>query len=142
MNTRRSQGIEGGAAGTPLRDPTREFFAGLERRGREPMLQRTTGTLRFDLADGGEVEHWYVGIRKGVLTVTHDEGHADCVVRADKELFDRLASGTANAMAAALRGVVEPSGDLQLIVQFQRLFPGPPRGCDEREEAGYARRMS
>jgi putative sterol carrier protein len=142
MNTRRSQGIEGGAAGTPLRDPTSEFFTGLAQRGREPMLQRTSGTLRFDLAGGREVEHWYVSIRKGALTVTHDEDAADCVVRVDKELFDRLASGTANAMAAALRGVVEPSGDLQLIVQFQRLFPGPPQGCDEREEAGYARRGS
>jgi putative sterol carrier protein len=125
-----------------MSDPTSEFFTALEQRGREPMLQRTSGTLRFDLADGGVVEHWYVRISKGALTVTHDEDHADCVVRADKELFDRLASGTANAMAAALRGVVEPSGDLQLIVQFQRLFPGPPRGCEDREEAGYARRGS
>jgi putative sterol carrier protein len=125
-----------------MSDPTSEFFTGLEQRGREPMLQRTSGTLRFDLADGGVVEHWYVRISKGALTVTHDEDHADCVVRAEKELFDRLASGTANAMAAALRGVVEPSGDLQLIVQFQRLFPGPPRGCEDREEAGYARRGS
>ncbi len=122
-----------------MSDPTSEFFTGLARRGREPMLQRTSGTIRFDLADGDEVEHWYVGIRKGALTVTHDEGAADCVVHAEKELFDRLASGTANAMAAALRGVVEPQGDLQLVVQFQRLFPGPPRGCDDREEAGYAR---
>ena len=61
-------------------------------------------------------------------------------MRADKELFDRLASGTANAMAAALRGVVDAEGDLQLIVQFQRLFPGPPPGGDDRDEAGYARR--
>jgi putative sterol carrier protein len=124
-----------------MSDPTSEFFTSLAQRGREPMLQRTSGTLRFDLAGGEEVEHWYVRIRKGALTVTHDEDHADCVVRADKELFDRLASGTANAMAAALRGVVEPMGELQLIVQFQRLFPGPPRGCEEREDAGYARRQ-
>ena len=126
-----------------MSDTTSEFFTGLAERGREPMLQRTSGTLRFDLADGTDVEHWYVRIRKGALTVTHDDDHADCVVHADKELFDRLASGTANAMAAALRGVVEPSGDLQLIVQFQRLFPGPPRGDrGERGEAGYARRES
>jgi putative sterol carrier protein len=122
-------------------DPTRDFFMSLAERGREPMLLRTSGTLRFDLVNGGEVEHWYVGIRKGALTVTHDAGAADCVVRADKELFDRLASGTANAMAAALRGTVEPAGDLQLIVQFQRLFPGPPSGCDDRDDAGYARRQ-
>jgi putative sterol carrier protein len=125
-----------------MSDPTSDFFAGLERRGHEPMLQRTSGTVRFDLAGSDEVEHWHVRIHKGDLTVTRSEEAADAVVRVEKELFDRLASGTANAMAAALRGVVEPVGDLQLIIQFQRLFPGPPRGCDDREEAGYARRES
>lgn len=125
-----------------MSDPTSDFFAGLERRGHEPMLQRTSGTLRFDLDDGGEVEHWYVRIRNGDLTVTRGEAEADSVVRAEKELFDRLASGTANAMAAALRGVLEPLGDLQLVVQFQRLFPGPPAGRGDRGEAGYARRAS
>lgn len=125
-----------------MTDPTHEFFADLERRGHEPMLGRTSGTLRFDLAGPHEVEHWYVRIRKGDLTVTRSEDEADCVIRTDKELFDRLTSGTANAMAAALRGVVEPLGDLQLIVQFQRLFPGPPVDHEGRGEAGYARRQS
>ncbi len=125
-----------------MSDPTSDFFAGLMSRGHEPMLQRTSGTLRFDLADGEEVEHWHVAIRKGDLTVTRGEDEADCVVSADKELFDRLASGTTNAMAAALRGVVAPTGDLQLIIQFQRLFPGPPAGREDREAAGYARRRS
>jgi hypothetical protein len=125
-----------------MSDPTTEFFTGLAERGREPMLQRTSGTLRFDLAGPLEVEHWFVRIHRGEISVSRSEDEADCVVRADKELFDRLASGTANAMAAALRGVVEPLGDLQLVVQFQRLFPGPPAGCDDRDEAGYARRQS
>jgi hypothetical protein len=123
-----------------MSDPTTEFFVRLERRGHEPMLARTSGTIRFDLDGPHETEHWYVRIRKGDLTVTRDDDEADCVVRAGKELFDRLASGTANAMAAALRGLVEPIGDLQLIVQFQRLFPGPPPGYGDRGEAGYARR--
>jgi len=124
-----------------MSDATNDFFAGLERRGHEPMLGRTSGTLRFDLTGPGEVEHWHVRIRRGDLTITRGEDEADCVIRAEKELFDRLASGTANAMAAALRGVVEPVGDLQLIVQFQRLFPGPPSRGD-RGAAGYARRPS
>jgi len=125
-----------------MSDPTRDFFAGLAERGHEPMLQRTSGTLRFDLSGPRETEHWFVRIHRGDLTVTHGEDEADCVIRTDKELFDRLASGTANAMAAALRGVVEPLGDLQLIVQFQRLFPGPPPGRGDRGAAGYARRQS
>jgi ubiquinone biosynthesis protein UbiJ len=125
-----------------MSDPTGDFFADLGRRGHEPMLQRTSGTLRFDLAGPSEVEHWHVRIHKGDLTVARSEEAADAVVRLEKELFDRLASGTANAMAAALRGVLEPEGDLQLVVQFQRLFPGPPPGCADRGEAGYARRGS
>ena len=123
-------------------DPTSDFFAELAQRGHEPMLQRTSGTIRFDLAGGQEVEHWHVAIRRGDLTISRGEAEADCIVAADKELFDRLASGTANAMAAALRGVVVPTGDLQLIVQFQRLFPGPLAGADSRGEAGYSRRLS
>jgi len=125
-----------------MSDPTKEFFAELEARGHVPMLGSTSGTLRFDLADGARVEHWYVTIHRGDVSVTHDEGAADCVVGTEKELFDRMASGTANAMAAALRGLTTPAGDLRLIIQFQRLFPGPPAGCDERAEAGYARRLS
>jgi hypothetical protein len=34
-----------------------EFFGGLAERGREPLLQHVSGTLRFDLADGERVEH-------------------------------------------------------------------------------------
>jgi len=124
-----------------MSDPTREFFAGLEARGQVPMLRSTSGTLRFDLEDGARVQHWYVTIKRGAVTVSHEAGEADCSVGASKELFDRLASGTANAMAAALRGLVQASGDLGLLISFQRLFPGPPRDCD-RDQAGYARRAT
>jgi hypothetical protein len=124
-----------------MSDPTSDFFADLAARGQVPMLRSTTGTLRFDLEDGGRMEHWYVTIKRGAVEVTHDEDDADCEVRASKELFDRLASGTANAMAAALRGLVLAVGDLSLVISFQRLFPGPPADS-HREEAGYARRAT
>ena len=124
-----------------MSDPTSDFFADLAARGQEPMLRSTTGTLRFDLADGPHVEHWYVTISRGTVTVSHDKGDADCVAGTSKELFDRLASGTANAMAAALRGLVQAGGDLSLLISFQRLFPGPPADS-HREQAGYARRTS
>ena len=45
----------------------------------------------------------------------------------ERSLFDSMATGKVNAMAAALRGVVAPEGNLGLLVSFQRLFPGPPR---------------
>jgi ubiquinone biosynthesis protein UbiJ len=124
-----------------MSDPTSDFFADLAARGQVPMLRSTTGTLRFDLEDGGRMEHWYVTIKRGAVDVTHGEDDADCEVRASKELFDRLASGTANAMAAALRGLVLAVGDLSLVISFQRLFPGPPADS-HREQAGYARRAT
>jgi SCP-2 sterol transfer family len=125
-----------------MSDPTKQFFDDLAARGHVPLLNSTSGTLRFDLEGGGRTAHWYVTIEKGEVSVSHDTAQADCVVRTGKELFDRMAAGTANTTTAALRGLVASVGDLRLLVQFQRLFPGPPRGCAERDEAGYARRAT
>ena len=33
-------------------DPGGEFFHGLAERGRKPLRQKVSGTVRFDLADG------------------------------------------------------------------------------------------
>ena len=125
-----------------MSDPTKEFFDDLAARGHVPLLKGTSGTLRFDLEDEGRTAHWHVKIDRGRVSVSHDEAEADCVVRADKELFDRMTAGMANATAAALRGLMEPAGDLSLLVQFQRLFPGPPGDRTDRDEAGYARRSA
>jgi len=37
-----------------------------------------------------------------------------------------VAKGEANATAAVLRGAVIIDGDMELLVQLQKLFPGPP----------------
>jgi hypothetical protein len=124
-----------------MSDPTKQFFDELAARGHVPLLKSSSGTVRFDLEGGGRPAHWYVTIKNGDVSVSHDTSEADCVVRTGKELFDRMAAGTANATAAALRGLVAPVGDLRLLIQFQRLFPGPPRGRVDRDEAGYARRV-
>jgi putative sterol carrier protein len=110
-------------------DPTEAFFDDLARREREPLLQRASGTLRIDLADGKTTHHWYVTMKKGAIVVSHKEGAADSVVRAEKSLFDDLAKGRANAMAAMLRGRLQAEGDLGLMMSFQRLFPSPPRSA-------------
>ena len=125
-----------------MSDPTKQFFDDLAARGHVPLLNSTSGTLRFDLEGGGRTAHWYVTIKKGDVSVSHDTVEADCVVRTGKELFDRMAAGMANAIAAALRGLVVSVGDLRLLIQFQRLFPGPPRDYADRDEAGYARRAT
>ena len=60
----------------------------------------------------------------------------------DRALFQRLANGEVNAMAALLRGAIAVEGDPQLLVMFQRLLPGPPGSRDPRHAAGYAKRQS
>ncbi len=106
-------------------DTVGEFLGGLAERGREPLLQNVSGTLRFDLVDGERVEHWYLTVKNGDVAVSHKDAEADATVRTGKALFARMTAGKVNAMAAALRGALVPQGNLALIVSFQRLFPGP-----------------
>ncbi len=75
---------------------------------------------------GKRVEHWFVSLKKGDVTVSQKDTRANAIVRLDRALFDRMVTGRANAMAATLRGVIVPEGDLGLVISFQRLFPGPP----------------
>jgi putative sterol carrier protein len=110
-------------------DTTTEFFESLSRREHEPLLEQTVGTIRFDLARKGDVDRWFVAVDKGDLAVSHQRRRADCTVRAAKQLFDRVASGEVNAIAAVLRGAVKVEGDAELLTLFQRLFPGPPGGA-------------
>jgi putative sterol carrier protein len=107
-------------------DMTTEFFESLSRRAHEPMLEQTVGTIRFELARNGEVDRWFVAFDKGDLSVSHQRKRADCTVRAPKRLFDGVASGKVNALAAVLRGAIEVEGNAELLTLFQRLFPGPP----------------
>jgi putative sterol carrier protein len=108
-------------------DATEEFFADLASRGHELALEKTTGTIRFDLTGGERTTRWLVAIEKGDVNVSHRNVKADCVVRVDRTLFDGIASGEANALAAVLRGAMDIEGDRGLLLAFQRLFPGPPR---------------
>jgi len=122
-----------------MADGIAEFFAELAQRGHEPLLAKGNGTLRFDLADGKRTERWLVTVKKGDIAVSHRNVQADCVVRTDRAHFEAIARGELNAMAALLRGVADVEGSVELLVLFQRLFPGPPRSR-RRHTAGYARR--
>ena len=108
-----------------MNDATASFFHDLQQGGHRDTLRRLEGTVRFEIVDGEQVDHWLVTIDKGDLAVSHGDGPADCVVGAEKELFERLATGRANAMAAVLRGAVSVAGDLDLLLAVQRVFPGP-----------------
>jgi len=115
---------------TTTADATTKFFDDLSRRGHEPLLGRVTASFRFDLVDGGKTERWLVAVTKGDVTVSRQNRKADCVLRADRKLFDRLADGEQNPMAAVLRGEAVLEGDSTRLVLFQRLFPGPPASRD------------
>ena len=108
-------------------DATAKFFADLQRDGHQPLFEKASGSLRFELADGKALERWRVDVRKGDVAVSRKAGAADCVLRAPKPLFDKLASGRENAMAAVLRGALVVEGDIDLLLAFQRILPSPPR---------------
>jgi hypothetical protein len=104
---------------------TVEFFDYLGRRGHEPLLERVTATVRFDI--GGErSEHRLVRIDHGDLRVSEGSGPADCAVGADRAVFDAVVSSRLSVMAALLRGALAAEGDPELLVLSQRLIPGPP----------------
>ena len=110
-----------------MNDDVVKFFEELGRRGHEPLLAKVTGRVRFDLVDGGRTDRWLVAVDKGDITVRHEGGLADCAIRAERALFERLCRGEENAMAAVLRGALVCTGDVELLYAIQRLFPGPPR---------------
>jgi putative sterol carrier protein len=107
-------------------ETTSSFFEALSGAGRQPLLAHATGTLRFELLDGGVTHRWFVSVDKGEITVSRARRKADCVIRADRRLFEGVARGEVNATAAVLRGAIEVEGDPQLLVLFQRILPGPP----------------
>lgn len=107
-------------------DPIELFFEDLARRQHEPLLQRASGTVRFDISNGEAVEHWQVSIRAGDIRVSRKDGKADATIQAERPLFAKMVTGRANALAAVLRGAATCEGDLGLVILFQRLFPAPP----------------
>jgi len=118
-----------------MAQPTGEFFEGLAERGHEPLLEKATGSIRFDLANGKKAQRWLVAIDKGDVAVSHKSTAPDCTLRSTEELFDDIVLGKENAMAAVLRGAVTVDGDPELLVLFQRLFPGPPAKAAGRRSA-------
>jgi len=105
---------------------TEAFFNGLARRQHEPILEKVSGTVRFDLDHGRSTDHWFVTIKDGDVSVMREGPDADAVFYAPAPVFEKMASGEMNGMAAILRGEVAAVGNLELGVLLQRLLPGPP----------------
>jgi putative sterol carrier protein len=101
---------------------TEAFFERVAETDYEPLLARIKGTLRFDLDESGTIEHWFVSVDRGRVSVSHRNAAADAVLEADRSMFEQVLDGRINAMAAVLRGAIVPKGDLGLLISFQRLF--------------------
>lgn len=108
-----------------MADPIEEFFDRLGGRGHEPLLEKVSGTCRFDVQNGGRTDHWLVRMDRGDIEVSRADGDADCVVRGDRPLLEGITRGEVNAMAAVLRGALLADGDLELLILLQRLLPAP-----------------
>ena len=108
-----------------MTDATPEFLRELGSRGHEPLLGNATGVVRFDLVDGKRTDRWLVTLDRGNVSVSRRNVTADCIVRADKSVFDAMAVGDVNALAAYLRGELVLEGDPELLVLVQRVLPGP-----------------
>ena len=99
------------------------------------VLGAARGSIRFDLRDGRRTDHWRVELGRGSANVSRSDAPADCVVRAERSVFDDLASGRLSALPAVLRGLLVADGEQSLVVHFQRLFPVVPH----RAATGSAR---
>ncbi|GGO24538.1 SCP2 sterol-binding domain-containing protein [Micromonospora parathelypteridis] len=102
--------------------------------GRRPDLPETTaGTLRLDFRGDGCTDHWYLTIADQHVQATRSADDADLVVRADRTVFDRMASGELHLAQALLSNELAVRGDLRLLTLLRRIFPGPSGARHPRE---------
>jgi hypothetical protein len=109
-----------------MTDPVEEFFNGLAQRGNEPMLRHDSGSIRFDVKDGGAVDHWRVTNDQGKVTVGRDDAPADSVVTSDRAVLVDAIQGKQNMIIALWIGQLGLSGDYERVISFQRLFGNRP----------------
>ena len=121
--------------GLRMADTMSDFFQKLGERGHEPLLGHMRGAVRFDVrGDDGEVDQWVVAVDRGAVTVSHGHADADCAIGADRAVLERVIKGEEHAMAAVLRGALRCSGDVEMLLTIQRIFPGP---SDQRPTVGH-----
>lgn len=102
---------------------TDEFFDGLARVSHVPALARQRATIRFDITNHKKTEHRRVTIEAGDITLATSGEDADCIIAADRHVFDDILDGRLNEMASVIRGTVLVDGDPELLVLTRRLLP-------------------
>ncbi|MDG4794203.1 hypothetical protein [Micromonospora sp. WMMD1082] len=118
-----------------MTEATQQFFATLPARAPEVLRVPVAGTLRIDLSDGQRTEHWLVRMRPGVAEVDQGVEQGDGIWYCGVNLFDRLVTGRAQAVAAVFRNESTFLGNVMLFLVFRRFFPPPPGTRDPREVA-------
>ncbi len=121
-----------------MSDPCHDFFDRLHEQRFDARLGRAKGTVRFEVLDSDPVEQWLVSLDRGAVRVSRDDGPADCVVRADRATLEGVVAGEINPTAAMLRGVVAASGNIDVLLHVQRLFPAGPEARNLTPAAGEA----
>jgi hypothetical protein len=109
-------------------DRIAEFFAELDRRGHDPLLDRVNCTGRVEITDDGRLDQWLVSIKGGYISVAHGGGDSDWVMRAERDAFVRVIHGDAGSLAAIVRGTLELTmlDDSQRFGLLTRIFAGHP----------------
>jgi hypothetical protein len=116
-----------------MTDAVEEFFNGLARRGYEPLLRHSSGSIRFDVKDdGGAIDHWRVAIDQGKVTVARDDAAADTVVTQDRAVLINAIEGKRTMMIALGLGEIGLSGNFERAISFQRLFGRRPEMATTR----------
>ena len=107
--------------------PTEQFFEELGQRGSSHSSPSSRDVCASKSSMDAKTSHWIVAIDKGNLEVSRDGGDRACSIRATRRCSIDWPRGEENAMAATLRGALVCTGDVDLLLAIQRVFPGPPR---------------
>ena len=97
----------------------REFFETLETRVDASKAAGMTASYKFDIEGSGS---WLVDVDDGKVTVTEDEGDADCTISTSSETFLKIANGEQNPTAAYMSGKLKVKGDMGQAMKLQKLF--------------------
>jgi putative sterol carrier protein len=123
-------------------DPTEEspaarFFEELAQRSGDPLVAGVRGSVGFDLSRPEGRDLCRVRVDRGTITVEPAAplATADAVVHGPGPVFDRMLTGEVNAMAAVLRGAIDVTGDIELVLRLVRLY-SPPTDVTAEARAG------
>ncbi|TCB99083.1 hypothetical protein E0H26_06670 [Micromonospora zingiberis] len=118
-----------------MTEATEQFFETLPARAPQVLRAPVGGTLRIDLSDGHSTAHWVIRMRPGNAEVSQGPDEADAIWYCGVDLFERLVTGRAQALAALFRNESTYTGNVVLLLAFRRFFPPAPGTRDPREVA-------